>query len=278
MSIILDALSRAERERRSPDIAADILAVAPIEPRRSPILIVALAAMLGFGVLAALWWLIVAGSANDVDAQAKNAQGTAASPPPTLQQPLVSAAQPNPQSESRPQSKSELKTKPSEAVTALYAKTSALDEASGAREESVVASAASPASSDEALTTAADVIAAEAVEASSAPETSRDSRLDPLEILNEVRAVEASSDLAPHPVPLLAEQSKQYRDSVPTLIYLRHDFNSRGVSTVRINGEDLREGQRTRQVLVREILPDSVVLSFRETEFRLRALNSWVNL
>lgn len=231
--------------------------------------------MLAFGVLAALWWLIVAGSGNDAGAQAKNIQGSAASPTPTLQQPLARAAKPNPQSESRPEPKSELKTKPSKAVTALYAKTSAVVDGSGAQEEGVVANAASSANSNEALATAADAIATEAVEASSAPEASR---LDPLEILNEVRAAEASSDLAPHPVPLLAEQSKQYRDSVPTLIYLSHDFNSRGVSMVRINGEDLREGQRTRQVLVREILPDSVVLSFKETEFRLRALNSWVNL
>ena len=31
-------------------------------------------------------------------------------------------------------------------------------------------------------------------------------------------------------------------------------------------------------VEVDEILPDSVVLDYRGTQFRLRALNSWINL
>jgi len=47
---------------------------------------------------------------------------------------------------------------------------------------------------------------------------------------------------------------------------------------VLINRERRRAGDSTAGVHVREILPDSVVLGYRDTVFRLRALNSWVNL
>jgi type II secretory pathway component PulC len=37
-------------------------------------------------------------------------------------------------------------------------------------------------------------------------------------------------------------------------------------------------GNPVNGVKIEEILPDSVVLSYQGTQFRLRALNSWVNL
>ncbi|MEM1189646.1 MAG: general secretion pathway protein GspB [Pseudomonadota bacterium] len=97
-------------------------------------------------------------------------------------------------------------------------------------------------------------------------------------VLRDVRAEARAGGLQPHRAPLLAELSQQFRDEVPTLMYLRHDFNPGGDSTVLMNGETLRVGGRTRGVELREILPQSAVLLFRGQEFRLRALNSWVNL
>lgn len=97
-------------------------------------------------------------------------------------------------------------------------------------------------------------------------------------VLREIRAEAAAAELEPNPVPVLDRLSKQFRDSVPTLMYLRHDFNPSGVSTVLINGAELREGGRSRGVEVRRILPDSAIFRFEGREFRLRALNSWVNL
>jgi hypothetical protein len=48
---------------------------------------------------------------------------------------------------------------------------------------------------------------------------------------------------------------------------------------VVLNGKELKVGGSPASgVKVEEILPDSVVLNYRGTEFRLRALNSWVNL
>jgi hypothetical protein len=85
--------------------------------------------------------------------------------------------------------------------------------------------------------------------------------------------------LAEHPAPFLSALSQQTKDTIPTLLYQAHDYNSgKADSFVLINGKKLKQGDSSKGVRVDEILPDSVVLSFQGTQFRLRALNSWVNL
>ncbi len=97
-----------------------------------------------------------------------------------------------------------------------------------------------------------------------------------------VARAEAAMDnlgLAEHPAPMLEDLSQAVRDSIPTLIYSQHDYRAAGgESSVFINRERRRRGDSTAGVRVQEILPDSVVLDYRGTVFRLRALNSWVNL
>lgn len=79
---------------------------------------------------------------------------------------------------------------------------------------------------------------------------------------------------------MLVDLSQQVKDSIPTIHYQRHDYNGTpGQSTVVLNGKTLRAGGSPAPGLrVEEILTDSVVLSYQGTQFRLRALNSWVNL
>ena len=85
--------------------------------------------------------------------------------------------------------------------------------------------------------------------------------------------------VAEHAVPMLSTMSQQTKDSIPTLMYLQHDYSGDSArSTVIINGKTLRAGGSVGGLKVEEILPDSVVLEFKGTRFRLRALNSWVNL
>ena len=86
--------------------------------------------------------------------------------------------------------------------------------------------------------------------------------------------------LVEHPAPFLADLSQQKKNQIPTLMYSRHDYRSNSkTSAVTINGKSLRAGGVAGGgVKVVEVLPDSVVLSHQGTEFRLRALNSWVNL
>ncbi|MFU8764770.1 MAG: general secretion pathway protein GspB [Haliea sp.] len=105
---------------------------------------------------------------------------------------------------------------------------------------------------------------------------------EPVDIAGLVTAAEQALEdvrLAEHPAPFLGDLSQQRKDAVPTLMYLQHDYRSTGGSSVTINSQQAGAGQTVgRGVRVEEILPDSVVLSHDGQQFRLRALNSWVNL
>lgn len=84
--------------------------------------------------------------------------------------------------------------------------------------------------------------------------------------------------LVPHPAALLENLSQQQKDQVPTIVYTAHDFATEGRSSVTLNQRRLREGDRVEAIEVIEILPDSVILKINGVVFRLRALNTWVNL
>ncbi len=86
--------------------------------------------------------------------------------------------------------------------------------------------------------------------------------------------------LEEHAAPFITDLSQQTKDSIPTIFYERHDYSdNKSQSSVVCNGKSLKVGgSPAAGVKVDEILPDSVVLSYRGTQFRLRALNSWVNL
>lgn len=101
------------------------------------------------------------------------------------------------------------------------------------------------------------------------------------EVVQKVQEETRNAKLEAHPAPFIAALSQPKKDAIPTLIYERHDYNSSasGRSSVTINGKTLRKGgNAARGVTVDEILRDSVILKHQGTEFRLRALNSWVNL
>lgn len=78
--------------------------------------------------------------------------------------------------------------------------------------------------------------------------------------------------------PLLETLSQQIKDDIPSLIYSEHRYDPLGNSSVTLNGKILKVRQRAGAFTVIEILPDSVVLRWRETQFRVRARNSWVNM
>ena len=84
--------------------------------------------------------------------------------------------------------------------------------------------------------------------------------------------------LVRHPAVLLENLSQQQKDQVPTIVYTAHDFATEDRSSVTLNQRRLREGDRVGAIEVIEILPDSVILKINGVVFRLRALNTWVNL
>ena len=82
----------------------------------------------------------------------------------------------------------------------------------------------------------------------------------------------------PHPVPLLENLSQQQKDRVPTIVYSDHVFAASDIASVELNGKRMLAGQQAGGIEVVEILTDSVILRAGGSEFRLRALNTWVNL
>lgn len=106
---------------------------------------------------------------------------------------------------------------------------------------------------------------------------------EPLDIKNVLKRAQeemGNSGADDHPVPLLTSLSQQAKNDIPTVYYQRHDYSSnKALSEVTLNGKTVKTGGSPGSGFkVEEILPDSVVLSYRGTQFRLRALNSWVNL
>ncbi|KGE04912.1 general secretion pathway protein GspB [Pseudohaliea rubra] len=267
MSLILDALNRARRERGDAGPAAlpTTPAEAPVASPLVPVLAVALA-----GAVAALGWLgwerwmagdRTAGKGIESQAVAPLMADAPTADSPTAEAPAASSprvALPATGTASRPASADA-------AVAALYAGPQA---AAGepATEESPAAAPAAGTAPD----APADAVAEKAAV--------REESIDIDAVLARAREELGEAALAPHPAPLLADLSQQQKDAIPTLMYLRHDYHKGGASSVVINGEQRHPGDRIGAVRVEEILPDSVVLRYRDTPFRLRALNSWVNL
>ncbi|MDB2660790.1 general secretion pathway protein GspB [Luminiphilus sp.] len=102
--------------------------------------------------------------------------------------------------------------------------------------------------------------------------------VDFAEILAKAQSELGVSPLVESTEPLLETLSQQIKDDIPSLIYSAHDFRPSGRSRVILNGESAGERQKVGAFTVVEILPDSVILRWRETQFRVRARNSWINM
>jgi len=113
---------------------------------------------------------------------------------------------------------------------------------------------------------------------STAARTRQDADLD--KILQQAREELENASLIDNSTPFLADLSQQVKDDIPTIYYQRHDYSSTpSQSSVVLNGTTLNVGASPLPGMkLEEILPDSVVLNYRGTRFRLRAMNSWVNL
>ena len=102
--------------------------------------------------------------------------------------------------------------------------------------------------------------------------------IDVDEVLRRAQAAIGQERLSEHPAPLLESLSQQQKDRIPTVMYRQHDWASAGEASVVLNGQRLQVGDQHNGFRVQAILRDSVVLEWGGTTFRLRALNSWINL
>ena len=155
-----------------------------------------------------------------------------------------------------------------EALSSLYA----------AMNEEAVATLDSPTASEAQSEAASDAVdqATEVSEASDGVEDG--SAVDFAEILAQAQKELGVQPLVESSEPLLETLSQQTKDQIPSLIYSEHNYSSNGRSEVVLNGQSLTERQRVGPFTVVEILSDSVILRWRETQFRVRARNSWINM
>lgn len=124
---------------------------------------------------------------------------------------------------------------------------------------------------------AASSVSIHAIEAKQSS-TVEEPPVDFAEILAKAQSELGVSPLVKSTEPLLETLSQQIKDDIPSLIYSAHDFRPSGRSSVVLNGEAAGERQKVGAFTVVEILPDSVILRWRETQFRVRARNSWINM
>ena len=155
-----------------------------------------------------------------------------------------------------------------EALSSLYA----------AMNEEAVAQLDSQTASDAEIGTASDAVnqAAEVKESSEGVDDG--TAVDFAEILAQAQKELGAQPLVDSSEPLLETLSQQTKDQIPSLIYSEHNYSANGRSEVVLNGQSLTERQRVGPFTVVEILPDSVILRWRETQFRVRARNSWINM
>jgi general secretion pathway protein B len=155
-----------------------------------------------------------------------------------------------------------------EALSSLYA---AMNEEAVAQLDSQTAS--------EAQTEVVVYAVEQATEVSESSEGVEDgTAVDFAEILAQAQKELGVQPLVESSEPLLETLSQQTKDQIPSLIYSEHNYSANGRSEVVLNGQSLTERQRVGPFTVVEILPDSVILRWRETQFRVRARNSWINM
>ena len=80
-------------------------------------------------------------------------------------------------------------------------------------------------------------------------------------------------------IPLITERSSRFQQSIPNIDYEVHVYSAEdGAGFVKLNGNIMRVGaQLVPGMRLIAILNDSIVLDLNGTQFRLPALNSWVN-
>ena len=294
MSLILDALNRSRQDTgKLPSL--DTQHYSDDAPRPGRPIALVLAVALALAVVAIVWLLLDRGDTSD-----QAAVSLPPALPPAASVEMVAQSSPAPAPpvvEPAPASSQPAVPQPVPAV----APDAGRDAAGGVSEAASPAKTAAPLAIAPGANRTADAsvdalyrqqeLAGAAAPASpvatdKAPEpsqpvasTQEESPVDIEELLAAAEEELKDARLAEHPAPFIVALSQQTKDAIPTLMYQRHDYiGSGGKSSVVINGKTLREGASTAGVKVVEVLPDSVVLSYSGTEFRLRALNSWVNL
>lgn len=272
MSLILDALNRAENERKNHNVVPDINTLHSAREFHSEkaghsliwwgagaVLVIALISALTFVLLrpAPPSQSLPGQDAAIPQAVAVLASGVIDNPATATNNSPANSA-PVPVVEATPKI-----SHPTAAIENLYA---AEDAAPVNKEESGV----SELYAAEAATTASETI------------------VDPFNVAGSPAAISAESVEQAPPrtydsitnIPDFNSLPWNMRQRVPTISYARHNYLAGGVSSVVINNQTSGVGNiiGTGQFIVQDIYVDGVVLKHGDIVFKLRALNGWINM
>lgn len=295
MSLILDALNRADQERKNQDRAPDIHTVHPAPAalakpglRAAKPLLLGVLAVLLLLVAVLVWWMLTANNAQSSNtSQVTPTSSSTAEPAPTL--PSTPASTPGP-------------TPATTSTTAPPKKLSNPgDGANKAAVNALPATADNPAVADLYQVQSSSVAnkspvdqlyqqerAAPMAEAVQIPESTPVATSQSLtaNLSAPQRITGPAQDFSPRRlssirgIPYFNDLPWSQKQGIPTISYARHDYLPSGISTVVINGETRGIGNQVAhgQFVIEDICEDGVVLRYGELRFKLPALSGWVNM
>lgn len=290
MSLILDALNRADQERKNQDRAPDIHTVHPapaavaeagLRAHKSLLLAIFALVLLLAAVLA--WWMLTAKTTDTPGASlATSLPSLAAEPAARLPAaPAPAATKASSKTASNPDNaadKAAVSARPATdnpAVADLYQ----VQASSVAR----VAANQSPVDQLYQQERAAPMVEAVQVPESTPVATSQSLAAN---LSAPQRITGPAQDFSPRRlssitgVPYFNDLPWSQKQGIPTISYARHDYLPSGISTVVINGETRGIGNQVAhgQFVIEDICEDGVVLRYGELRFKLPALSGWVNM
>ncbi|WP_170941608.1 general secretion pathway protein GspB [Cellvibrio mixtus] len=276
MSLILDALNRADTERKNQTPVPDLntqhrpLMLEPDQASRSWIwLVVAGVIMLLAAVV--LWRWLAAGD-----------------PPPAVAPIVPAVVQVPPTTPAVPVGQSGAATQVAPTMAGNQATTRLASAAAIAPEHNAVAA-------NDVKSLYADETAPPTVEADVNQLYAVEESVGSESVIDPFASVPVTPEAVP-PVEVVREPARTFdsmthiqdfnelpwntKQKMPTISYQRHDYLAGGISSVVINGQTLGVGNlvTTGQFVVQDILVDGVVLKHGDKVFKLRALNGWINM
>ena len=300
MSLILDALNRSEAERRGggevPGLATEHFSGSEGDKFKLRVYLPWLALAVAVAVIA---WLVLDRTGREPAAVTLPVPVTATDETTSPRRPVPVARPPEEPAGAVDRQQRPVAVVPKEAVAAapgLPVGDRATPSATPVDASVAALYQRSPVATDTPAATAIDVSeSAPRVDAAAAvPSATEEAKImarspasprvsEPLDIeaaLASARQEMENAQLVDHPAPFIQDLSQQRKNAIPTLMYSIHNYSGKsGQSSVMINGKSLRAGANVgKGVKLEEILPESIVLSHQGEQFRLRALNSWVNL
>ena len=281
MSLILDALNRADRERKSTRITPDLNTIHeaaryPVNsPGRQRLMIVAAIAL-----VLLTFWLVYPWLQNRL-------ASTTLPPAITRTQPDI---QPRPYSEEAPKAVPDVQKAPDKAaVISTVAPQVVVQDSVVAAEISTLYT-----QEDDPQLRAAAPVASASLE-NRENEVSNlykpveepakiESVAIPVQTVTPVRLGKPDNETAKtldayQNIPDLSQLPTSVQQKIPSLRYTQHNFSAESASSVILNGRSYTaRATIAPELSLEEILPDGILLRYQDRKFKLRALNHWINM